>query len=62
MKITMRMNRIYAVGTQFGGTKFGVWYRANHIGRDWFSYVDSHGKTVRLSGDKMEELFEIDRE
>lgn len=62
MRITMMLNRIYAIGSQFGGTKYGVWYTAHHIGGDWFSYVDSLGKTVRLSGDKIEELFEIDYE
>lgn len=62
MKIKMKLHRIYAIGSQFGGTKFGVEYSARHIGRDWFSYVDSCGKTVRLSVDKMEELFEIDCE
>lgn len=62
MKIKMKLNRVYKIGSQFGGTKFGVTYTALHIGGDWFSYVDSCGKTVRLSGDRLEELFEMIRE
>lgn len=59
MKITMKLNRIYEIGSTFGGTRFGVTYTAKHIGRDWFQYFDSHGVGVRISGDRLEEIFEI---